>query len=218
LFGYCYGGAISNLSVAQSYVEGGSYVGAIAGYTMNTMLNACSNGGTVRGSMCVGGVAGFSGGEVGSCINSGSVTGGAGVGGIAGACGGTANLSDCTNSGDIATSDELNPGMLGIIGGVVGTTNANITGCANSGTVTTTGETAGGVVGSANSGTISGCHSTGVLTGADNVGGIAGRVISAGGISECYSTTDISGSNYIGGIAGLLSVAVLFPTATPRAT
>ena len=58
LFGYAYGN-ICNLTIAQSYVEGSRYVGAIAGGLFNggTIVNS-HNSGTVKGQQYVGGVCG----------------------------------------------------------------------------------------------------------------------------------------------------------------
>lgn len=205
LFGYCYNGEISSLSVERSYMEGGNFIGGIAAYTMNCEIDDCSNSGTVRGSAAIGGIAGAAGAAISNSSNSGSVVGGYGVGGISGMNGGTAELTNCTNSGEISTADEYDTAYgFGTIGGVAGRTNADVSGCSNSGTVTTTGSDLGGIVGAASGVTIQNCYSTGDLSGSSKTGGIIGSGEYCT-IQYCYSTGAVSGGTGVGGIAGLAS-------------
>lgn len=141
LFGYAYGN-ICNLTIAQSYVEGSRYVGAIAGGLFNggTIVN-CHNSGTVKGQQYVGGVCGNQQQQdhseisyIKNCSNSGAVSGKLYVGGVCGLVGDI--ISGGYNTGSVSGETD--------VGGVIGYGSAEM--CYNGGTVS--GQTqVGGIIG-----------------------------------------------------------------------
>ena len=83
------GGRVQNLTLADSHISGGIYVGGICGYNDGGCIENCSNSGTVNVNggayTYVGGICGWNdGGSITTCSNSGIVTGSGDVGGICG--------------------------------------------------------------------------------------------------------------------------------------
>ncbi len=158
LFG-CVGvnGKVINVTLADSYVSGKSYVGGICGSNMGGTLQGCHNTGTVSGNSWVGGVCGYNGGQNGSptiqkCDNSGTVSGNSWVGGVCGY--------------------NFESGIL--------------QGCYNNGNVTGTGNCVGGVCGQNNSSsTVKGCYNTGEVIGNNPVGSVCGWNGGAT-VEKCY--------------------------------
>ena len=158
LFG-CVGvnGKVINVTLADSYVSGKSYVGGICGSNMGGTLQGCHNTGTVSGNSWVGGVCGYNGGQNGSptiqkCDNSGTVSGNSWVGGVCGY--------------------NFESGIL--------------QGCYNNGNVTGTGNCVGGVCGQNNSSsTVKGCYNTGEVIGNNPVGSVCGWN-GGGTVEKCY--------------------------------
>ena len=146
LFGYVYGGTVTNTGIENSYLSGSLQVGAIAGYTWSATITNCYNAGTVVGceSEYSGGIGGVVGSTYGSntvsdCYNSGTVTSVSGsVGGIVGQCGnqtGTAEIvTRCYNIGSVSGTECYTGGVVGMI-----RNKATISYCYNAGTVTHTG-------------------------------------------------------------------------------
>ena len=96
LFG-CVGvnGKVINVTLADSYVSGKSYVGGICGSNMGGTLQGCHNTGTVSGNSWVGGVCGQNNSStVKGCYNTGEVIGNNPVGSVCGWNGG-ATVEKC---------------------------------------------------------------------------------------------------------------------------
>ena len=96
LFG-CVGvnGKVINVTLADSYVSGKSYVGGICGSNMGGTLQGCHNTGTVSGNSGVGGVCGQNNSStVKGCYNTGEVIGNNPVGSVCGWNGG-ATVEKC---------------------------------------------------------------------------------------------------------------------------
>ena len=96
LFG-CVGvnGKVINVTLADSYVSGKSYVGGICGSNMGGTLQGCHNTGTVSGNSGVGGVCGQNNSStVKGCYNTGEVIGNIPVGSVCGWNGG-ATVEKC---------------------------------------------------------------------------------------------------------------------------
>ncbi len=158
----------------------------------------------------VGGVAGYSRGNIENCSVSGSVSGNRNsdgtdncVGGVVGQqYGGT--ITECTSSAIVDGTNE--------VGGVVGLTNygATLTACYATGNVTVTGDGTGsiyvgGVTGDNALGSLTACyHATGDVTGASgSTGGVVGRnfkdsMIGGGIITACYWNGTVTDGNGIG--------------------
>jgi hypothetical protein len=109
LFGYIFGGSVSNLGVHGS-VSGGDNVGGVAGWSSGTISN-CEVYVQVSGNNDVGGVAGYSGGSISNCYSTGAVNGNNSVGGVAGQDN-IGNISNCYSTGAVNGND--------LVGGVAG--------------------------------------------------------------------------------------------------
>ncbi|MCL2540743.1 MAG: hypothetical protein FWE53_04970 [Firmicutes bacterium] len=205
LFGYINGGTIKNVGVKESYIRGGSAVGAIAGYvTGNTAsVTACYNMGNVVGASnnaYVGGVVGhlLAGATISQCFN------GSQAGGNVSATGaGTARVGGIVGYVDASTiSDSYNTGNIistGGAGGIAGfTTNAatSISRCYNAGTVTGIAGNTGAVVGNSASGTVSSCYyNSNAFSGATigNIAGTSGATLYIDMVKQDTLTTSLSG-------------------------
>ena len=183
LFG-CVGtnGTVKDVTLADSYVSGKSYVGGICGSNMGGTLQGCHNTGTVSGNNNVGGVCGYNGSRNGSptiqkCDNSGTVSGNSWVGGVCGSNSGT--LQESYNTGEVSGTTQN-------VGGVCGYNfeSGILQGCYNNGNVTGTGNCVGGVCGQNNSSTVKGCYNTGEVIGNDPVGSVCGW--NGGTVEKCY--------------------------------
>ena len=198
LFGYVGSSAtVKNVGVTDSYIEGGSNFGGIAGHNHGTISNCCFTGSLSGSGDCVGGIAGYtsSTGKIENCSSIGSdIQAHDCVGGVAGK-NYYGTVSNCRYTGGVTGSSY--------VGGVTGTNNGGtVSGCLNTGGVSGSGNDVGGVTGMNNEGTVSGCLNNGGVSGSgDCVGGIAGFV-AAGKISNCCNTGGVTGSSYVGGMAG----------------
>lgn len=168
---------ISNLSIEESYIKGGNYVGGICGYSISGLRN-CHTKATVHGNNYVGGA-------VGSIGNPGGLFGGSVV-----------NIEDCSNAGKIRGTNN--------VGGLVGNADTgSLDRCYNIGEVTGTSQVAG-LAGRAIYSNY--CWNAGKVTGSDHVGGILGEGAFLGGssseIKKSFNAGSISGESYIGGILG----------------
>ena len=139
-----------------------------------------------------------------------NTTGGYDVGGIVGNVSG-GNIQNCVNMATVLNNNES-----ATSGGIAGSlTSGSITKCANKGNISSSYYLAGGITGTAESGSsISECYNTANITvdagiiGANqpHVGGIVGYNYSTP-LQNCYNTGHITGvttasSSYVGGICG----------------
>ena len=167
------GGIVQNVALEGGSIKGSSYVGGVAGYNFHGTVSNCYNTGTVRSESdnCVGGVAGLNNsGTVSNCYNTGDVSGRNDVGGVAG-YNFHGTVSNCYNTGAVRSESG------DCVGGVAGINN--------------------------NSGTVSNCYNTGDVSGRYDVGGVAG-LNNSGTVSNCYNTGAVrsESGNYVGGVAG----------------
>lgn len=221
---------ISDLSVTNADVTGGSNVGIVVGVTDDTDLTNVSATGTVNGTSTVGGLVGwnfngtisnssadidvtgsnkFTGGLVGYANNSstisnstvsGTVNGDYRTGGFVGMNEGTINNSSASTSVDGASHT----------GGFAGVNNNVIDQSYATGDVTSSGDQVGGFIGinygvdSSNIGKVTDSYSTGSVSGNNVVGGFMGENDS-GDVINVYSTGTVSASAstpVTGGILG----------------
>lgn len=231
--GYNYGTVENCMLGSKSTVTGVSHVGGVVGYS-NVALSNNNNKGTVLSTgQYTGGVAGYvngSGTLLEDCTNYGSVTGEDKLGGVAGGVYSTgtvsSNVSDCKNVGqvyagaynsggilgtaDAGASDLIIEGCsnegeisgLGVNGGIIGIiTSKNITvkDCNNTGSVGGSG--AGGIIG-INHGVITNCYNEGKISSKQDAGGIAAVQQSTGRITKCYNDGTVTSDTYAGGIVG----------------
>ena len=162
----------------------------------------------------VGGVAGYSRGNIENCSVSGSVSGNSNSNGTSNCVGGVVGqqyggtITECTSSAIVDGRNE--------VGGVVGQTNngATLTACYATGDVTAERDPrnntyAGGVVGFNGVGTLTACYATGKVTGTGTgsgsiyVGGVTGDNAS-GTLTACYHAAEtVSGPDgATGGVTG----------------
>ena len=162
----------------------------------------------------VGGVAGYSWGNIENCSVSGSVSGNSNSNGTSNCVGGVVGqqyggtITECTSSAIVDGTNE--------VGGVVGQTNygATLTACYATGDVTAERDPqnntyAGGVVGFNGGGTLTACYATGNVTvtgdgtGSIYVGGVTGSNDS-GTLTACYHAAEtVSGPvSATGGVTG----------------
>src|SRR5574344_252323 len=171
------GGEVKDLTVKESFIRGGKYVGGVCGLNDGGTITNCTVSGAVTSTgNDAGGVCGLNdGGTITNCTGSGAVSGGSSVGGVCGLNeGGT--VANCTGSGAVSGRRDA--------GGVCGYNSGTITNCISSGAVTSTGTGVGGVCGY-NSGTITNCISSGAVTSTGNVvGGVCG--LNSATIKNCY--------------------------------
>ena len=185
LFGYIdTGGKVKNVTLEDVKIEsnnGMGNVGGVAGWSYGNIEN-CSVSGSVSGSGMngiAGGVVGFQvGGSLTGCSSSATVNAGNTAGGVAGTTNNGATLTACYATGDVTVEND-------------GTSNA----------------WAGGVVGSNGGGTLTACYAWGKVTGSGSgtiyTGGVTGSN-DLGTLTACYHAKGtVSGpTGTTGGVAG----------------
>jgi hypothetical protein len=158
VFGYCTDSCvIENLNV-DGIIIGFSAIGGIVGEISSSslinssaaMIKNCNNYAHIKGTLWVGGIAGFSYGKIINCNNHGTIEGHA-IGGIAGGIRGSSALaSGCINYGFV--KGDINTG------GIAGASGGSIINCSNFGVVIGNDEV-GCIVGKNDSnGQIINCH------------------------------------------------------------
>lgn len=153
-----------------------------------TIKNVGLIGGSVTGSVNIGGLAGNNnGGIITNAYNTGSVSGSNSVGGLVGYSRGGGTITNSYSTGVVSGGNT--------VGGLAGTNsnNATITNSYSTGSASG-GDYVGGLVGSHEWGTISYSYSTGAVSGSGaNVGGLVGIKGGAATISSSYWDTQTSG-------------------------
>mgnify|MGYP005770377881 CR=1 FL=1 len=132
------------------------------------------------------------------------------IGGIVGYSGG--NILNCKNTGNIVTSETAGTFIGGIVGHqqVSGThvfSEVKVEQCSNSGTVTGFRYVAGIAGRIASAAYITNCYNTGNINGSERVGGIVGDTLSTSfTITNVYNQGNVTTTGqYAGGIAGVLT-------------
>ena len=166
---------IKNLSVADSYFKGSSFVGGIAGYAKVSSISDCHFSGIIEGTSELAGIAGHA-------TNSSSYS-----------------ISNCSNEGTVTGTGDYVGGIVG-----ESDATATLTGCSNAGAITSGRHDCGGIIGfSVNQITLDGCHNSGNISGKTNVGGAIGYTSAYASVSKSYNSGVVSASNgYQGGIIG----------------
>ena len=178
LFSHVESAIIKNLGIEEASINGGTYVGGIAVFIINSSVTNCYVTGTLNGDSAIGGIAYeiTKGSSVSNCYFSGTlncrICNLGGSGGI---------IGDCVDYG--STSSPI-----------------TVTNCYSTGIISGSG--IGGIMGVLFKGSIINCYSTCVLNGARLVGGITGAVNQDGIIINCYSLGAITGDERVGGITG----------------
>jgi PKD repeat protein len=189
LFGYVYGGTVSNLGLTNASVTGGNTTGCLAGTIENgTIVDNCHSTGQLNGVDTVGGLCGTanSNSTVSNSHSTCSVSGNSSVGGLLGS--GMASYS--YSSGNVTGGNQVG-GLIGYGSAGNSHSTGNVLGVSR----------VGGLIGS---GGATYCHSSGNVSGTSIIGGLIGEQTSY--TSNTYSTGIVSGSSdYVGGLIGLIA-------------
>jgi hypothetical protein len=210
LSGYLCDGTIANCHIEGGGVIGGSgsfsEVGRLVGFNIGGKLINCSvEEGYVYGNgECVGGLVGYSKGEITDCCATTSEIWAAGdrVGGLVGYSEGEVTNCYAATTNVWATADRVG----GLIGenGWSDTITGIVSNCSAGGEVTGD-QLVGGLVGY-NKGEIYNSYAIGRVSGDSAIGGLVGinqdDSVIRGLISECYSIGPVSGNNRVGGLVG----------------
>ena len=163
---------LENVQITSDYQYG--YVGGVAGYSRGNIEN-CSVSGSVSSRCTAGGVVGQQfGGSITLCGSSATVKGTGEVGGVAGKTDNSATLTACYATGNVTfeRASTINTFAGGVVGYNGGGT---LTACYATGSVTGSGSGTiyvGGVTGDNASGTLTACyHATGTVSGPDGATG-----------------------------------------------
>ena len=185
------GGVVKNLNLVNATINGGDYVGGVAGKNSSGTIKNCSFSGNITGSGFAGGVAGYNGsGIVENCFSAGYVLGFAGAGGVVGNNNIDGIVRNCYSIGSVGGSRS--------VGGVVADNFSIVENCFSTGNVSgVSGDNfrygVGGITGS-NGGIVKNCYATGNISGSGLmchvVGGIVG--INGSAVENCYATGNIS--------------------------
>jgi hypothetical protein len=223
LFGFS-SGQIKNLGIQDTLVQGGGYVGGLAGVQRSGAITSCSVSGSVSGTgNYIGGVVGYFewSGTISDSVSTCTVTGGNSVGGLVGFDGGwwkEVIITRCYATGEVSGTGGAVGGLVGEdagtitscyatgkvigvsgIGGLCGSHSGTISQSSASGAVTGSGDSVGGLIGG-NDGPIISCSATGTVHGASSVGGLAGE--NRGTISTSFANGSIRGDFSVGGLVG----------------
>ena len=215
------GHTLSNLSITQPF---SSYVGFV-GYLSGTLTNLTLSNVSITGGSGVGGLAGGVSGTVSNSASTGSVTGVGSVGGLIGDLGYSASVSNSHSTGTVNGNDHVG-GLVGSgryasirnsysTASVSGTNNVGGLAGYNYGGNINDSYASGAVNGSSNVGGLVGfnygccgygdlrnSYSTGSVTGTSNVGGLVG--LNYGGApTNSYWNTETSGQATSAGGLGL---------------
>ncbi len=192
---------VSNIIVAESYINGESSVGPVAGLSFGRIERAKVIYTEVSGSDYVGGIVGENWNEIAdsSSIYS-EITGTEYVGGIVGINNGGSTVSVCCSFNTVTGENY--------VGGVAGDNTADISNTFNVGSVTARDSYAGGIAGRSEGCVIKDCYNTGHITGDSKVGGIAGQLdfaevtdsYSIGKVTGVYEANAVVGANYGGNV------------------
>ena len=164
------GGKVMNVKLEGVQIESDnemSAVGGVVGYSYGNIEN-CSVSGSVSSNSTAGGVVGAQlGGSITGCNTSATVKGVTYAGGIAGYTNGGGSLTGCYATGSISV--ENNTTNAAWAGGVVGSNGSStLTACYATGSVTSSGSGtiyAGGVTGTNDFGTLTACyHANGTIS------------------------------------------------------
>ena len=182
---------IEDLTLINPQLEGGRFVGSLAGYLLTGKVESCS---------IVGGVVGH--------INE--------SGGVGGMFGGIqyATVAHCSSSAEVVGVASIG-GLIGFMNaGTVGDPilYSKIIDSHASGIVTTSGNGCGGLVGVLNLGLIENCSASGNVSGNSNAGGLVGRINTfrdnwaTGEVKICrsYASGNVQGTDTCGGLVGFI--------------
>ena len=198
------------------------YAGAIAGWSMDSVISNCYVTGTVQGSTDtntltrVGGLVGANGGIIDSCYSEATVSGNNNIGGLVGVNGWQTNIptlpdgtpiiaTNCRVTNSFATGNVTGRSS---VGGLIGSSSDSISNVSN---VFATGEVKGdnfigGLIGyNRNGSIISNAFATGNVTGISNSGGLIGGNENGGIQNSIWNTETTGQTTGVGASTGVES-------------
>jgi hypothetical protein len=185
----------NNLKISHMTIEGESYLGLFARLGTRAVVKELGVVDVnIIGSSYVGGLVGYSQGDIISCHSTGTVSGKGRIGGLVG-----------FNDGDVTNCYSTNKvSGTGNVGGLVGWNSGFLTHCCSIGVVSGYGwaSSVGGLVG-INFDFVTNCYSTDTVIGFRYVGGLVGSNGVGGHISRCYSNGMVCGDDVVGGLVGV---------------
>lgn len=193
---------LDNDNFAAPNGDGGARTGGVVGMLneFGTVINATASTnvtGTDDDARRIGGLVGYSFGEIRDSKASGDVEGINGIGGLIGRNSG--HIENATATGTVTGVAGTSPDA---IGGLAGYNSGIMTLSQAIGTVSGGGESIGGLIGS-NTDRVNKSYATGSVDGGDSsshVGGLVGKL--GGTITASYATGNVSGDDNVGGLAG----------------
>lgn len=190
-------GTVQNVTVSDSWIQGGKQTAGIVGYNTGTIQNV-SNKATVIGTENVGGIVGassykgsFTASKIKRVLNSGNISGSKQVGGIVGSAS-YVEIDSAQNTAQINGS-----GLVGGIAGKINNQEENFV-CAlkNSGKISGTHFT-GGILGACGG-------STSVYSNGSSSGNCMWLYLDCGKIQNAINEADVEGASYTAGITGFV--------------
>ena len=181
-------GTAHDMAAENINITACSHVGGLVGWSEGDVSDSYSTG-SVTGDEYVGGLVGSNWGTVSNSYSTGSISGNVDVGGLVG-----------YNVGDVISSCSTGS-VIGKerVGGLVGLNDGAVRNSYSSADVT--GEyDVGGLVGFSEWGTVSNCYAMGDVNGDLGVGGLVGG--NDGTVRNSYSTGSVTGNEDVGGLVG----------------
>ncbi len=201
IVGHLIRGSLDNCHVNNGYIEGGEATGGLVGLAEdNTTIKNCSASLKVKGQNVVGGIVGWTFGDVIDCWSSSEVVFTQSLaGGLIGSSSGSSKeVKNCYAIGSVYPA--ANASFPGQVGGLIGKNRSHVINCYSKCNVTGN-NVVGGLIGWNFNQSIIDCYAESTVVGTQNVGGLIGRSDSAI-IRNCYSDSIVSGDNSTGGFIG----------------
>jgi len=205
LFACSQGSMIDSVGLENVSITGKTNVGAFVGHMDNASIQSTQSTGVVSGHTNVGGLVGYSLGEVEYSTSTISVTGSDYVGGLVGNNSGA--ILHCNDSSSVR-GDSI---VGGLMGGGSGTTQISYAAGSVKGN-----KYVGGIAGT-NKNAVVNCFATASVTGGSYVGGLLGLSELNAQVVESYATGSVIGDSIVGGLIGLNHFAVINSYATGSA-
>lgn len=188
IFGWVFGGSISNLTITDADITGSSYVGLLAGQIdfSSAISNIRVEGSVTGNGSRVGGIVGYAEASTitKSYVNI-DLTGNWRTGGLIGETGSGLVIQESVVTGTVS-GDGATGGMVGFLLG------GNISNSYSTADVTGTSNNLGGLIGVNESGNITSSYATGSVSGGAVMGGLIG-LNDTGNITNSYWNTETSG-------------------------
>ena len=193
-----------NNSFATGEVTGDDYVGGFIGSSSGIVANSYSEV-NINAQKMVGGLAGRSTSKIVNSYATGNIEGIEGVGGLVGFCaGGNAIIINSYATGNVKGGNWVG----GLAGELLG--DANLINSYATGEVTGD-DYVGGLLGYSDTENITHSYAIGNVTGNKYLGGLIGSS-DKGYITDCYATGNVTGNSHIGGLVGeiyLLEITII---------